>query len=37
MSELGVGLMLIVLAVAAYFSYQENGPTTDERAGKGET
>jgi hypothetical protein len=37
MSELGVGLMLIVFAVAAYFSYKGDGPTTDERAGRGET
>jgi len=26
MSELGVGLMLIVFAVAAYFSYKDNNP-----------
>lgn len=27
MSELGVGLMLLVFAVGAYFSYKDNGPT----------
>jgi hypothetical protein len=28
MSELGVGLMLLVFAVGAYFSYKNNGPAT---------
>jgi len=36
MSELGVGLMLLVFAVGAYFSYEDNGPYANQPLGRSE-